>query len=894
MKKTLLFLLASVVFTMMSYSQPSLPGYEGHLSADNVDKLSMKAPDKEKCMQKSEYFDNNAGPYMVSEIIPTEINMENSGTWDLLPDGTSVWRLKLHLDQAEALNLLYDDFYLPEGAYLCFYNKNKRQLTDPYTSSHNCKAGHKTSTEIIEGETLYLEYVQPSDVEGEPHLNISGISWFYRGVDALVGAFRDERFTNFNGSGDCEVNVNCSEGEFWQNQKRGVALIYVVSGYGGGFCTGSLINNTANNGAPYFLTADHCGGDQDTQDMWEFYFNFESPTCDDPVSEPVYDVVIGATKLARGNINEGSDFLLLELLATSDILLDAGAYYNGWTIDETALSSGVSIHHPAGDIKKISTYTEPCQTATYPGCMANAHHQVTWSATENGHGVTEGGSSGGPLFNANGLLVGTLTGGATSCTNTTDPDFSGRMQIHWNMNGTTADNQLAPWLDPLDSGATSCQPYGDTIETNLSAGFTLSDTIVSAGGSITVTDTSEGDIYNRHFIFPGGDPFTSSSSVQEVYYDQPGFYDVVLEVENFQDSSIYCAEDVVEVCCGEPELNVDFTASSQAVLEGSSLNFYNLSTGNIDSVHWYFTGTSQTESLDENPTGISYPQFGDYSVSLCVFTPDTSYCLTKTDFVHVAEDLYADSLTFFASETATIAGDYISCHSVINIPEQPDSIHWYFPGAITENKWGQTAPVKYASADNYDVHATYYFDGDSVTVSKVDYLTICNGFCIIEIDTCINGLQPADSIVANMNDSIADMVDVVYYGLQGEYEFVDTIPTPIVGYDYLIVLYVYCPDAKSTTQVFEARCVMHVDDYVKDEQNKNHQVQIYPNPGSGVFYILSDKKADEIKVFDMHGKQVLHKDLPGYKFDLSELPGAMYMVEFRFGNRVYQQKLMLE
>ena len=43
---------------------------------------------------------------------------------------------------------------------------------------------------------------------------------------------------------------------------------------------------------------------------------------------------------------------------------------------------------------------------------ANTAFTVGWVSNANGWGVTEGGSSGSPLFNSNGLQIGTLTGGS--------------------------------------------------------------------------------------------------------------------------------------------------------------------------------------------------------------------------------------------------------------------------------------------------------------------------------------------------------------------------------------------------------------------------------------------------------------------------------------------------
>ena len=69
--------------------------------------------------------------------------------------------------------------------------------------------------------------------------------------------------------------------------------------------------------------------------------------------------------------------------------------------------------------------------------------------------MTEGGSSGSPLYDSLGRIIGTLTGGLASCSNQEDPDYYGKFSYHWTSNGTADTAQLRPWLDPENTGVTS-------------------------------------------------------------------------------------------------------------------------------------------------------------------------------------------------------------------------------------------------------------------------------------------------------------------------------------------------------------------------------------------------------------------------------------------------------
>ena len=86
--------------------------------------------------------------------------------------------------------------------------------------------------------------------------------------------------------------------------------------------------------------------------------------------------------------------------------------------------------------------------------MAGSHWGVDWVSTANGHGVTEGGSSGAPLFDNAGRIVGTLTGGGSFCSQVpnTDTDAYGKVSYHWTNNPNAANEKLGVWLDPGNTG----------------------------------------------------------------------------------------------------------------------------------------------------------------------------------------------------------------------------------------------------------------------------------------------------------------------------------------------------------------------------------------------------------------------------------------------------------
>ncbi|MCX6305868.1 MAG: T9SS type A sorting domain-containing protein [Bacteroidetes bacterium] len=389
-------------------------------------------------------------PYRFAVNLPVNLGISTSGHWFTAANGNKGWRLNISSPGALALVLYFDKFDIPEGARVFVYNPKRTQLLGAFTSLNNNRLS-TFATALIYGDALTLEYDAPEDLP-LPQLHISEVGHAYRGVSDYSGLKN-----GFGGAGSCEVNVNCSEGASWQNEKRGVARIMVKRGGSSVWCTGSLVNNVRNDGKPYLLTADHCGNQSTPTELsqWVFYFNYEGPGCTNPTTEPPLKSVTGATMIAHGGNSgaSGSDFFLV--LLQSAIPASYNVYFNGWSRDTSPPSpSGTCIHQPSGDIKKISTYTAPLQQSIWINGSKLAHWKVRWVQTDHGHGTTEGGSSGSPLFDNLGRLVGTLTGGDSKCDSASLnlPDWYGMFSYSWDQNGTDSTEVLKYWLDPDNTG----------------------------------------------------------------------------------------------------------------------------------------------------------------------------------------------------------------------------------------------------------------------------------------------------------------------------------------------------------------------------------------------------------------------------------------------------------
>ena len=409
------------------------------------------------------------------------------GTWTVLENGDRIWRILVKSKTALSINFVFDEFFMPEGANVYLYNDNKTDLLGAYDSAQNQDSG-VLGTWLVQGDAVWVEYYEPISVKGQGRLHIAKATHGYRNADT----FKDAK--GLNDSGACNLDVDCSIGEDWEelkeHNKRSAGIL--LSG-GSGFCSGALINNTANDGTPYFLTANHCFSDPSS---WAFRFGWISPNpvcaSNTPSTDgPTNMTISGATEIARDG---GSDFALVEI--NQAIPEDWDRVFAGWDRSDITPDFTVGIHHPSGDIMKV------CRDNDQPTQTINGGAQ-TWEITGAGGGweigVTEPGSSGSPLFDAEGRIIGQLYGGGAACSGTVDNDlfdYYGRLGVSWEGAGSPS-TRLRDWLDPTGSGATDSSAYPALVSYPFDLGVESIDSpdsgTLSNAEVVTVSITNYGE-----------------------------------------------------------------------------------------------------------------------------------------------------------------------------------------------------------------------------------------------------------------------------------------------------------------------------------------------------------------------------------------------------------------
>ncbi len=256
---------------------------------------------------------------------------------------------------------------------------------------------------VIEGEEAIVELFAPESVStSDVRVSVSAVAQHF--VSPLERDFAG--LAKSVVSGACEVDFACRAQDDPALARVGaaVARLSYVNGDYVWACTGTLLNPADGSFTPYFQTAAHCVHDQATADTVATLWFYQTSSCGAAKSDGGVQQSGGARLLFADEVLDGA---LLRL----DEAPPAGAAFAGW--DSSPLDAGAAItgiHHPGGDVKKVSE-----GKASLVGAGAFTH--VTWIS-----GVTESGSSGSGLFTATAgpqpdyLLRGALFGGMSACT----------------------------------------------------------------------------------------------------------------------------------------------------------------------------------------------------------------------------------------------------------------------------------------------------------------------------------------------------------------------------------------------------------------------------------------------------------------------------------------------
>ena len=481
---------------------------------DQAPAVQLEAMDYAKLAAEDLVNDSKTGSMRFAVGRDVNVSGENNGVWSV--EGTqSIWRLKVLAPTAVHLNFGFKTMRLPPGAELLIVSGDGKSALGPYSANEVPSHG-QLWTAILPGESALMQLSVATSKRAEVEFNLTRIGQGYRGFGIN---------THLCKSGACNMDVAClASDDPWNNPRRSVGA-YTRGGTD--TCTGSLVNNTNNDKRMLFTTARHCGitTDEIAQTVLVFW-KYESATCrapgsaasGAPIPKPA-TTSAGLRFLAATNnpfagsdpAGSRSDWTILELVTppagnTFDL------FWAGWDRrpppTQCASTGGANstaglcagIHHPSVDEKRITFVEVPMTVDNISGASA-IHWQANWdptppivpgivpAPTSVAPGVTEPGSSGSPLYNANQRLIGVLSGGPSACgsTGASLRDQYGGLFHSWEGNGTAA-TRMKDLLDPTNSGVefmdgtNACTAPTAPISVNASA--TANNTITVTWGAV--------------------------------------------------------------------------------------------------------------------------------------------------------------------------------------------------------------------------------------------------------------------------------------------------------------------------------------------------------------------------------------------------------------------------
>ncbi len=798
---------------LFSESQRALISYAGLPSLDN-DALKNSADSLANA-------DSIVGVNYYGKGIGTTINIKQDAQYyNSHIDNGKLWIYKMSSATALGLQFYFSKFLIPDGSYLHIYSPDRSTILGPYTSLNNPQDTLRSiqfGTVPIYSNAVYFEYFESDSAE-------------FPGSIIIANTIHVFKYTSDDESrsASCRKDAVCKAG--WGQEINSVAeILFYNPTFGSytGSASGALINNTNENGFPYFLTAAHiqynsfyASANEDFAN-WQFVFDNERTECLPSFSglPPSYSqVVYGASELASDGLNTngsatGSDYLLLQLNATTTDLSNFGVCYSGWTLDSPLPGSTSDeytfIHHPEGDTKKISSVNNLRTAYNFsPWLSANFYNA---DAVYGGAGAS--GSSGAPLYNSNHKIIGTTTGFLQNpaivfdeCDASTYAfEYFGRFSRHWAL-----ESLFKQYLDPL----------------NL---------------------TNDASYHGPSTYCPNPACQIIEPPVTDSYQN----LNQGIKINNIPGIPILCSTD-------DPDhLTIKPAIATQFHVDGYSKTVKCNTVESSSSPNGFRTGCERITVLLDIPTGKCKCNYFSYMV----YITELDYSLNPIGVLHTR----GYEVNTWSSGIHSISSFSINVPEVLGYSFVPGKYYSVGVGTIVSGNWTYSSQVVHILANsvnisnNSNVTTNIYSMNDvtigNTTVSDPVSVTASSSVTINPQST----LEAGEYSIENVDCNSFRMAEI--HNSNNAY----TTPTHYSGNDYIS----NTPEAKKETLTL-----------------KSQNVTIFPNPNDGVFQVSVTKNNQptgirEISVFNIYGKTVWITGESAnnvFKIDLSSVSNGIYYI----------------
>lgn len=773
------------------------------------------------------------------------LNIRQSGSYSQSGD-MNIWRLQLSADDALSLGLILPTFDIPEGAALYVYTPDQQIIRGAYTWQNKKDSGVFRIGDVP-GSQLVVEYDEPVSASFEGGVVIGAVVKAYRSLEANA----NER-----------IQINCPEGDDWQEQKKAVCMITYSDGQYSYYCSGALVNNTREDGTPYFLTANHCISTASEASSLVAYFNYENSGC--RTSDASLDQSVSGARLIASN--QYSDFALLELQEYPP--KEYNPYFAGWDVSGQSSENGTCIHHPQGSTKCIAldydevagnSYTVRWDDGTVS--QANSHWEVDYEA-----GIDEGGSSGAPLFNENKLLIGQLHGGDEYSS------LFGKLSLSWDYRSESG-RQLKHWLDPDDTGAE--QMKGLDGYSKPVAAFAAEVSILCLSESLTLFDESKyspeswnWEIAPSTYVFVNGT--SASSQNAEVQFLNEGVYSVTLTVANGNGSDEWVENNLISVF---EQLPVRLAGlPDEMTMCGWELEGYDFVAEGAPEFHFGITAdtkfvTTQTDNLLSVSLSDEGRQGGSFDTYVKVTGTQGACSVSDSVMIHViipANDHVAQAIPLTLGNNGHYSNE---CGTVQENEPSPEAT-----GCSIANNW---CPPN--GSELLDNSIWFYFEGPSSGLLTIETEGIDSQIAVYRAATAgyvLSGSTASYSLVA-ASERGADGSDAAAL------ENLSVTP----GAKYWLQV--------DGTDAAEGEIGLRL---------LTNSIEVYPNPSTGLYHLTVASVAEgeaELFVYNQLGQLIysgtgtFNQDDNTIDVDLSRNPAGIYYFRASINGELMSKKLIL-
>ena len=377
------------------------------------------------------------------QIVPT-VQGTTVDRWNAVAGGFAA-QASMTSPEAGALRIGMDLANVPADVEMVFFGSDAPdKLVGPVRVGDIADRTTTWWSPITDGQTQTVEFFSRTRAGAMP-IRLTGAAHVF----TSAGSNFTKRTQDIGDSGACNVDIRCSSlqgSQAFMNARNAVAQMVFNDSNQVFICTGTLLNDTAPaTQIPWFFGANHCFDNfqlpfktaaqmQAVANTLNTLWFFEAQSCNAQGVPPYVQLVNGAQYIYN---NQRADVLFLQLRDAAP----AGAFFSAWSANALAQGANVvTIHHPEGDLKKVS---EGTVVGTTNPPLAGGGTTIPFSEVRYSSGTTEGGSSGAGLFSFDGsqyLLRGGLWGGAALCSNPMGTDnFSRLDQVY---------TALSPYLNP--------------------------------------------------------------------------------------------------------------------------------------------------------------------------------------------------------------------------------------------------------------------------------------------------------------------------------------------------------------------------------------------------------------------------------------------------------------